>query len=172
MPKTGALHVVGTEHNMIEDATTDAGIIQVSNPSGWGNGRNWVQNWACGSGGCISFSTPISSVSHSYAGLVVCATGGGSLAARCGEVTHVGQTVGGVSGLGRSTFNSCQGDSGGPISASGVGYGLVSRGFVTYTQTVDFSPITSSLTVGCGSSTYYQGLNGAQSRLNVHVLVS
>jgi hypothetical protein len=149
----GTLHNIGPRHNSIFDIRGDMAILRINNPLGWR-----PENWVNVTGGPDTTSNPtytIKAESSSIVGMRICTTGGSFGRSDCGVVTQLGVTAsyGGriVTGLGRATTCGVPGDSGAPMYAGHVAYGLLVAG--------------RSL-----CDTFYQGILGAELRMNVNVI--
>jgi Trypsin len=169
MPKDGALHTIGVEHNYVYFGY-DAGIISVENVPGWRPDNHvLVRN----SDGPYPTNAnqfyPIHGVGN--AGTIsngfLCKTGAVT-ATTCGQFEGGNWDFPGelAQNLGRVKMASCQGDSGAPIYVGNRGYGVFVLGEKGFQATV-WPGIGNSTTVWCGGVTYYQGLAGALDFLNV-----
>ncbi|GAA1866974.1 S1 family peptidase [Myceligenerans crystallogenes] len=152
-------HWIGPGHNRVFGGSGDAGIIDISNPTGW-RPRAWVYVGESpardGVGGTSRVTEyTITSDGSSREGMRVCKTGA-TAETTCGRVDAVDVTVDYTDGpvvnhLAQANLCSKSGDSGGPVFADHVAYGLVSG----------------SRTGTCVS--FYQGVRGAENLMNVDV---
>jgi len=183
MPKTQAIHVIGSMHNRFFSGVGDAAIVAVNNLAGW-RPTNAVVVWSSGESW---FPHPTRTTQHNdlyritrvgsvpAVGSYLCSTGMVTRT-RCGQVQALGQTLTydgqTVAGLGKVAMASCKGDSGGPVYVDGAGYGLFVAISGSQVDNSFVQPWGSTWTTKCAATSYYQGLVGAQNTLNVSIRTS
>ncbi|MDH5327095.1 MAG: S1 family peptidase [Gammaproteobacteria bacterium] len=151
-------HYIGPRHNYIFGPEGDMAILRINNVPGW-NPENWVHVTA-GPDTTVNEEYEINSEGSSFIGMRICTTGAVYGNSNCGEVTKLGVTVNYVTegvivkNLGQANYCAVKGDSGGPLYASHTAYGLISGGILGVSPCVSF----------------YQGILGAESKMNVNVL--
>jgi streptogrisin C len=151
-------HIIGPARNSVFGGPGDAGIIEITNYTGW-RPRAWLYVTASQGinvpGTVRNESYPIRRDNVSLRGLRVCKREY-ALGTSCGRVARLGATItyeGGptVRNLAVAFFCSRRGDSGGPIFAGNTAYGILS-----------------GLVEGDCTS-YYQGIRGAENLMNFNV---
>ena len=154
-------HIIGPARNSVLGRRGDAGIIEITNYTGW-KPRAWVyvtKSLAVGIPGTVrNESYPIRRDGVSRVGLRVCKRGYSRHATSCGRVTELNASVYytdhrvTVGGLAVADYCALDGDSGGPVFAGNTAYGIHSG---------------SSNSNQC--LTYYQGIRGAENLMGFNV---